>query len=100
MYEYASAKKKYLSIPDNQQPDQHAGAVYIGVRLSPFWPDRPTLWFAQAEAHFELAGITNQKTKFNYIVSQVDHRFAPEEDIITSPPSEQPFEKLKTELVI
>lgn len=85
---------------ENQQPEQHAGAVYrVAVRLPPFWPDRPALWFAQAEAQFELAGITNQKTKFNYIISQLDHRFAAEvEDIITSPP-EQPFDKLKAELV-
>ena len=85
---------------ENQQPEQHAGAVFrVAVRLSPFWPDRPALWFAQAGAQFELSGLTKQKTKFNYIISQLDHRFSAEvEDIVTSPP-EQPFDKLKTELV-
>ena len=85
---------------DNQQPYQHAGAVHrVAVRLPPFWPDRPALWFAQAEAQFKFASITNKKTKFNYIISQLDHRFAAEvEDIITSP-SENPFEKLKTDIL-
>jgi hypothetical protein len=36
-------------------------AVYrVAVRLLPFWPDRPAVWFGQAEAQFELAAITHQ----------------------------------------
>jgi len=45
-------------------------AVYrVSVRLPPFWPDRPAVWFAQAESQFELAAITRQCTNFNYVVS-------------------------------
>jgi hypothetical protein len=63
-------------------------AVYrVAVRLPTFWPDRPAVCFAQAEAQFELADITRQRTKFNYVVSQLNHQQAAEvEDIITSPP--------------
>jgi len=40
-----------------------SSAVYrVAVRLPPFWPDRPAVWFAQAEAQFELAGITRHTT--------------------------------------
>jgi hypothetical protein len=35
------------------------------VRLPPFWPKRPGMWFAQVEAQFALASITSEKTKFN-----------------------------------
>ena len=70
------------------------------MRLPPFWPDRPAVWFAQAEAQFELASITRQRTKFNYVVSQLNQQLAAEvEDIITSPPEREPYDRLKAELV-
>jgi hypothetical protein len=46
----------------------------VAVRLSPFWAERPAMWFAQAEAQFSLAGVNNEKTKFYYVISQLDHR--------------------------
>lgn len=70
------------------------------MRLPPFWPDRPGLWFAQAEAQFNLASVTSETTKFNYVVSQLEYRHAAEvEDIIISPPANEPYTTLKAELV-
>jgi len=70
------------------------------VRLPPFWPDRPGLWFAQAEGQFELSSATSERTKFNYVISQLEYRHAAEvEDIIMSPPANDPRTTLKTELV-
>jgi hypothetical protein len=70
------------------------------VRLPPFWAERPAMWFAQAEAQFSLAGISNERTKFHYVISQLDQRYAAEaEDIITSPPQQDPYSKLRTELL-
>jgi hypothetical protein len=67
------------------------------VRLPPFWAERPAVWFAQAEAQFTLAGIFSEKTKFYYVISQLDQRYATEvEDIIISPPERAPYTKLKT----
>jgi hypothetical protein len=79
---------------------QSAVIYRVAVRLPPFWPDRPGLWFAQAEAQFELASITHERTKFNHIISQLDYRHAAEvEDIITPPPEHEPYKTLKTEFV-
>jgi hypothetical protein len=70
------------------------------VRLWPFWPDRPGLWFAQAEAQFSLASVTSETTKFNFVVSQLEYRHAAEvEDIIVSPLANEPNTTLKAELV-
>jgi len=79
----------------------HSPEVYrVAVRLKPFWTDRPAIWFAQAEAQFELAAITRQRTKFNYVVSQLNQQQAAEvEDIIFSPPEHEPYDRLKAELV-
>jgi hypothetical protein len=72
----------------------------VAIRLPPFWAERPAVWFAQVEAQFSLAGISNEKTKLHYVIPQLDHQFAAEvEDIITSPPQKDPYTKLKTELV-
>ena len=61
------------------------------VRLPPFWPDRPGLWFAQAEAQFSFASVTSEKTKFNCVVSQLENRHAVEvEGTIVSPPAKEP----------
>ena len=78
-----------------------SSAVYrVSVRLPPFWPERPAVWFAQPESHFELAAVTRQRTKFNYVVSQLNQQQAPEvEDIIISPPELEPNDRLKAELV-
>jgi hypothetical protein len=82
--------------------DDSLGATLypVDVRLPPFWPDRPAIWLAQAEAQFDLAGITRQKKKFNYVVSQLHQQHASEvEDIITAPPEHEPYDRLKAELV-
>jgi hypothetical protein len=78
-----------------------SSAVYsVAVRLPHFWSDRPAVSFAQAKAQFELAAITRQRHKFNYMVSQLYQQHAAEvEDIITSPPEPELYVRLKAELV-
>jgi hypothetical protein len=52
------------------------------------------------EAQFELAAITRPRTKFNYVVSQLNQQQAAEiEDIITSTPEHEPCNRLKAVLV-
>ena len=83
--------------PDSSQ----GGHIYRSVvRLPPFWPDRPGLWFAQAEVQYELSSVTIERTKFSYVISQLEYRHAAEvEDIIMSPPANDPYNTLQTELV-
>ena len=71
--------------------------VRVPVLLPNFWLDLPAMWFAQAEAQFQLAAITRLQTKFNYVVSQPNQQQADDvEDIITSPP---PYYRLEVEIV-
>lgn len=72
----------------------------VGIRIPPFWPEEPEIWFSQIEGQFQIAGITNDLTKFYYVIGQLDRQFSCEvKDIITNPPASDKYEKLKTELI-
>ncbi|XP_060810009.1 uncharacterized protein LOC132904102 [Amyelois transitella] len=75
----------------------------VGVRIAPFCPDKPMIWFAQLEGQFLISNITADTTKFYYNIvetSQLDNQYAAEvEDIIVSSPATNKYEKLKSELI-
>ncbi|XP_045783658.1 uncharacterized protein LOC123879808 [Maniola jurtina] len=73
---------------------------YIKIRIPPFWPEDPELWFAQIEGQFEIAGVVSENTKFFYITSSLSNQYSKEvKDIITSPPESNRYTKLKEELI-
>lgn len=44
----------------------------ISVKIPPFWKVKPEIWFLQVEAQFSIANITQDQTKFNYLVAQLE----------------------------
>lgn len=80
-------------------PSQEA-VCKVGMKIPPFWAQEPALWFAQIEGQFFISGITADTTKFYHVISKLDHQYAAEvKDIITAPPREDKYEKLKRELI-
>lgn len=72
----------------------------VSVRVPPFWPDEPALWFSQLEQQFILSRVTTDDTKFSYLVSNLDLPYAREvKDVITNPPQTGKYDKLKSELI-
>lgn len=72
----------------------------VGVRVPPFWPEEPEIWFAQVEGQFAITGITSDATKFNYVIGHLDPQYSKEvKDVIISPPETNRYDKLKYELI-
>ena len=87
--------------PSSQDDGKVAAETFrVGVRIPPFYSEKPALWFSQMEAQFVLANIKSDETKFYYITGNLDPQYAAEvEDVITYPPATGKYEKLKGELI-
>lgn len=48
----------------------------VSIKIPPFWIDRPEIWFFQIEARFKINGIVSEETKFNYLVSELEPKYA------------------------
>ncbi|GFQ99687.1 uncharacterized protein TNCT_424221 [Trichonephila clavata] len=55
--------------------EQKFEANKVGVKIPPFWEEKPEIWFIQVEAQFSIANINQEETKFNYLVAQLDPKF-------------------------
>lgn len=72
----------------------------VAVRVPPFWPNKPEIWFQQLEAQFHLNSITADSTKFWHVIAQLESRYAElVEDVIVRPPDTNKYTTIKAELI-
>jgi len=73
----------------------------ISIRLPPFWPEEPELWFAQLEGRqLAVSGITRDEERYAFALSKLEPKQAREvKDIITNPPVHGKYDALKRALI-
>ena len=72
----------------------------IAIKLPTFWTSQPGIWFTQAEAQFHLRKITDDTTKYYYVVSALDQATASRMfDVLSKPPADNKYSNLKEKLL-
>jgi len=72
----------------------------VSVKLPSFWTSNPSGWFHQAEAQFGLRGITNDQTKFWYLVAALDSDASVRAaSFLQNPPQHNKYEELRNFLL-
>jgi len=70
------------------------------IKLPEFWVDDPEIWFARVESQFNTRNITQDLTKFDYIVAALDNSSAAEvKAIILDPPANDKYGVIKKGLL-
>ena len=72
----------------------------MSVKLPEFWSKSPEVWFARVEAQFGTKGISQDQTKYDYVVSALDINTADEiQSVLINPPSTNKYDCLKQALI-
>ncbi|KAH7934192.1 hypothetical protein HPB49_022753 [Dermacentor silvarum] len=72
----------------------------VELKLPPFWPADPELWFFQVEAQFAALRITADLTRNHHILSSLPPATASEVgDLLLAPPAENTYQTLKETLI-
>jgi hypothetical protein len=77
-----------------------AAAAMPSVKLPPFWPHSPVLWFSQAECVFATRGLVDQFQRYCHVVAMLPHEsLRLVADLVEQPPEENPYNMIKQRLV-
>lgn len=69
-------------------------------KLPPFYSQEPEFWFSQVEAQFDIHGITQDGTKFAYIIAHAEKEFLPHIINLTrNPPDEGKYDAIKEKIL-
>lgn len=72
----------------------------VAVKIPPLWKSNISVWFVQVEANFAVAQVTNDTTKYNYLLSAIDtDTLSAVSDLILTPPPNDKYNALKQRLI-
>ena len=72
----------------------------VAIKLQTFWAQQPEVWFLQAEAQFHIRKITDDTTKFCYVVAALDQETSDRVfDTLSAPPADSKYTDLKQRLL-
>lgn len=72
----------------------------VGIKAPPFFKEEPDLYFIQMEAQFRNASITNENTKFDHVIAQLEPKYLQMvSDVVRNPPPQNKYTTLKERLI-
>ncbi|KAL0859359.1 hypothetical protein ABMA27_010199 [Loxostege sticticalis] len=72
----------------------------VNLKVPPFSPDEPEIWFALLEGQFECCNIKDDSTKFINVINNLDIQHSKAvKDILLNPPAQNRYNKIKSELI-
>ncbi|KII61927.1 Transposon Ty3-G Gag-Pol polyprotein [Thelohanellus kitauei] len=72
----------------------------VALKLPTFWTSQPAVWFVQTEAQFSIRRITDDLTKYHYLVASLDQESASRLlDVLDSPPDTGKYIHLRERLL-
>ena len=48
----------------------------VTIKIPPFWPADPKVWFAQVDTQYTTKSITSQNTRFDHVVASLSPEYA------------------------
>jgi len=82
------------------QTEETPCVAAVSLKILPFWPADPQLWFCQVEAQLSTRGINQQRTMFDHIVGSISPEVTTKvRDLLLSPPTVNPYTSLKEQLI-
>lgn len=85
---------------ENGKENSTTNVDRVAMKVPPFWSEDPAIWFIQLEGQFAINNITSDSTRYYYVISNLSSQQISEvRDIITAPPDNGKYEKLKSELI-
>lgn len=85
-------------LPPNPGLTLPPGVYATAVKLPSFWVRSPSSWFAHAEAKFNTSRITDEKTKYDYVLANLDENVIDMILDIVQAPGATPYTTLKKTL--
>ena len=81
-------------------PVAAAAVAAVSFKILSYGPNDPMVWFVQEDAQFITHNITAQETKYTYLIASLQPEVAQETHyLLITPPTNQPFDQLKVELI-
>lgn len=87
-------------MPDDSNAAAPENLARVAVKIPPLWKSNISVWFVQVEANFAVAQVTNDVTKYNYLLSAIDtDTLSAVTDLILNPPQDDKYTALKDRLI-
>ena len=85
---------------DTPRHDDDADQVNtVAVKLPELLQSKVRSWFAQAEAHFAISGISSSLTKYYHVIKALPESSIEQISELLIPPADDPYSMLKDRLM-